>query len=191
MKSSSIIFSVLSLALLSACGGGGDKPVDPASYATTLSYQNPDSTGFRLVKNATASTATRLVLDLVGPSGTQAKGVAFFLVTDGAKAAWVHPTGAAGSCVAPGSVFPLGTAPQLKADKVEGAQVQVGLFQKGGSATTLTDAPLLSLGLNLKGATVAKGAVSLGLASGKQAVVLNADGTLSSITVSVGALSAQ
>jgi hypothetical protein len=189
MKSPSIIFCALSLALLSACGGGGDKPVDPASYATTLSYQNPDSTGFRLVKNATASSTSRLVLDLVGPSGTQAKGVALFLVTDGAKAAWVHPTGAAGSCVAPGSVFPLGAAPQLKADKVEGAQVQVGLFQKGGSAVTLTDASLLSLGLNLKGATVAKGAVSLG--SGKQAMVLNGDGTLSPITISLGTLSAQ
>jgi hypothetical protein len=198
MKTITCILGTLSLVLLSACGGGGGATPtptptptpDPVTYATTLAYQDPAASGFRLVKNA-SSTNTRLVLDLVGPSGTQAKGVAFFLATDAAKVTWVHPTNIAGSHVVAGTVFPLGTSPQLLKDKVQGGQLQVGLFQKGGTATTLGSAALLTLALDLNGAAVAKGAVDLGPQSGKQAVVLNADGTQSTITISVGTLSAQ
>jgi len=131
------------------------------------------------------------VLELMGPSGTQGKGVAFFLTADTTKVNWVHPTGATGSHVAAGTVFPLGNAPKLSVDKVTGNQLQVGLFQKGGTATTLGSAPILSLALDLKSATIAKGTVSLASQSGKQAVLLAADGTLSPITISIGSLNAQ
>jgi len=104
---------------------------------------------------------------------------------------WVHPSGATGSHVAPGTVFPLGNAPKLSVDKVTGNQLQVGLFQKGGSATTLGGTPILSLALDLKGTTIAKGAVNLASQSGKQAVLLAADGSLTPISISVGTLSAQ
>jgi hypothetical protein len=185
--------SVLALTLLCGCGGSGSGDAGPAqpSAATGLAYQDPAATGFRLVKNAGASTATRLVLDLVGPSGTQTKGVAFFLTADATKVTWVNPTGAAGTVVAPGAVLPLGSAPQLAADRVAGGQLQVGLFQKAGAATTLGDAPLLSLALELNGTGVAKGPVDLAPSSGKAAVLLNPDDSLGPLAVGVGSLSAQ
>lgn len=202
MKMARAFVGVFSLVLLGACGGGGGSTspsVTPAPApapspaplsATTLSYQDPEASGFRLVRNASASTGSHLVLDLIGPAGTQAKGLAFFLAVDGSKASWAHPSGTPGSCMAPGTVFPLGAAPRLVADRVDGDQLQVGLFQKGGSATTLGAEPILSLALDLKGSPAA-GAVSLGPASERPSILLNADGTQSPITLHVGSLSAQ
>jgi len=195
MKTSVSVLGLLSLALLTACGGGSAPSgtiTPPPTPASSLSYQDPTAAGFRLVKNTTTSTSTRLVLDLIGPSSTTtAKGVAFFLTTDTSKVTWVHPSGSSGSCIAVGTVFPLGSAPKLLADKVNGNQLQVGIFQKGTTATTLGNAPILSLALDLKGAAVPKGTVSLSPASANPAKVLNADGTLSDITINVGTLSAQ
>ena len=193
MNMKTTLLGTVILLSLVACGGGNNITVggDPQTpSATSLAYQDPAPTGFRLVRSA-ASSGAHLVLDLKGPAGTQGKGVAFFLKADAAKVTWVHPTGVAGTCVAPGSVFPLGTAPQLLKDRVASGSLQLGLFQKGGTATTLADAPILSLALDLSSASVATGAVSLGLESGKQAVLLGADGSLSPISISVGSLSAQ
>jgi hypothetical protein len=198
MKKTLSFFGILSLALLSACGGGGggstasSGTTPPPPPASALSYQDPAATGFRFVKNTSASTGTHLVLDLIGPSGTPAKGVAFFMMADTSKVTWVHPTPSdtSGSHIAAGTVFPLGSGAKLLADKVNGNQLQVGIFQKGGSATTIGTTPILSLALNLN-SSAAKGTVSFGPASGKQAKQMNADGTLSDITINVGTLSAQ
>ena len=191
------LLATLWLAILVGCGGGSSgssQSTQPTTTATTtsLSYQNPSSTtGFSLVQDTAASTSTHLVLDLVGPSGTQTLGVAIFLEVDTTKAVWSFPTTAAGAYVAPGSVILLGSSPQMLASKVQNGALQVGLFQKGGTATTLGTAPILSVALDLNGSSVPKGTVELATQSGKTSVSVNADGTQSNITLNVGILTAQ
>jgi len=87
-------------ATLAACGGSSYAPAPlPTVTPTSLSYTDPTSTGWRLVKDP-ASTATRLVLDLVGPADTQSRGVGFNLKRGAGLAfskfdngGWAHDTG--------------------------------------------------------------------------------------------------
>ena len=132
--------AVAALLGLAACGGGGGiTGVGTGTTGTTpakgtLVYTNP--TGyqgqpyqFALVWDA-ASTATSLVLDLVGPSATPAVGVTFAFDVDATKATWA----ASPALVNNGSLFTLGAGTQLAQGWVAGTggyRLQGIVAQKG------------------------------------------------------------
>lgn len=192
MKTLKLCMFGLVLACFFACGGGGGGgggETSPLPKASQLVYTDPVGSDYRLVKNASSGTTT-LVLDLYGPTGTSAQGVAFFLTVDTTKVDWANAGGADGTYSNPGTTFDLGTAPQLYKDKVTGKNLQVGLFQKTGSVTFDADHPIVSVALSLcSGAT--QGGVSFSATQGKQAIALNPDGTAANITIALGTITAQ
>ena len=181
------------LLLLLACkGGSGSSSTNstPAT-ATALAYTDPTSGTYLLKKNTTLSTTAHLVLDLVGPAGATGSGLSASLSADPAKVSWtnVGAQDAAGTYVQNGTVFSLGTAPQILKAKVATGVLQVTVAQKGTGSPVALNAPLLRLALDLNGSP-ATGAVSLS-ADGTKCLVLDGTGALTPMTVSVGTLNAQ
>lgn len=186
MKSTRYLIGSLLLGSLLACGGGSGGG-SSASTTSKLSFTSTASTSsYRFVKNTTLSTANRLALDLMGPTGTTARGVAVYLAADTTKVDWVNPTTGAttGDLVTLGSAFTLGSAPRLAASKVSGDNLQVGAFQKGGSAATYGSAPILTIAFAKKDGAP-KGAVTFGPESGKTLIALSGDASPSNVTITV------
>jgi len=76
----------LPLALLVACGGGSQP--SPPPRATRIVYAPPSSGAYPLLLNVQKSKDTHLVLDLLGPTGTAGRGVAFHLTADPGQMTW-------------------------------------------------------------------------------------------------------
>ena len=159
--------------------------------ATTLAYTDPTTGTFQLKKNATLSTATHLVLDLVGPAATTGSGVSAAFTVDTAKVAWanVATADAAGTYVQNGTALTLGTAPQVLKGKVTAGVLQVTAAQKGTGSPVTLNAPLVRVALDLK-TLQAPGAITLSANAGK-AYYTDAAGIITGTTISVGTLAAQ
>lgn len=168
------------LLLLTACGGGGGGSSSP-TYATSLTYTNPTSGTYQLVKDPASSGGT-LVLDLVSTAGAPISGVSFSFSADTGKVTWMPFSSA-------GTAFSLGSAPQAVASKISGTELQGAISQKGtGSPLTPSASTVLAkVTLTLKG-NISPGAITF-TDSGKSAY-LNAGG-VHATTVSLGTLSAQ
>lgn len=126
--------------------------------ATGLSYVDPTTGSFRLVRNIAASNAGRLVLDLVGPGAGSGRGIEFVLAGVPTQTQWV-PVAIGESALIQNVAFQLGDAPHLLASHVEDGTLRAGVFQKGESAPPAPyTGPLLSLALELaQGADFASG----------------------------------
>ncbi|MDP1831210.1 MAG: hypothetical protein Q8K67_04050 [Geothrix sp.] len=185
--------AALALAALVACGGGGSTPPPPPPppTATTLAYTDPTTGTYLLKKNAALSTATHLVLDLVGPAATTGSGVSATFSADTLKVTWVNvaSTDAANTFVQNGTAFNLGTAPQALKAKVAANVLQATAAQKGIGSPVALNAPLLRVALDLK-ASQPLGAITFSADSTKSQII-DGTGAISAITVTVGALNAQ
>jgi hypothetical protein len=158
--------------------------------ATALAYTDPTTGTYQLKKNTTLSTATHLVLDLVGPATTGC-GVSATFSADTTKVTWVNVSGAdpVNTFVANGTAFALGAAPQILKGKVAGNVLQAAVAQKGTGSPVALNAPLVRIALDLK-AGLPTGTVTFS-ADATKCQVLDGAGTLSTITVTVGTLATQ
>ncbi len=159
--------------------------------ATTLAYTDPTTGTFQLKKNSTLSTATHLVLDLVGPAATTGSGVSAAFTVDTAKVSWANvATGdAAGTYVQTGGAFTLGTAPQALKGKVTAGVLQVTAAQKGTTSPVALSTPLVRVALDLK-TLQTPGPITLSANAGK-AYYTDTAGVITATTVTVGTLAAQ
>lgn len=187
--------SGLALASLLACsGGGGDNPPPPPppkTVADRLDYANPTSGTFTLVKDASLSTSTHLVLNLLGPAGTQATGVGFYLSADASKVTWAKVGGSDAEFVRNGA-FALGSGVQLLKSKVTGDQLQGAVYQKGTTSPAVTftaTTVLASVALDLKSNVPVGASGNLSAVSGK-AVLSQGSGTPVNITITPGSVTA-
>lgn len=190
-----LFLSAALLALTLACGGGSDTPAAATAAAKGLAYTDPTGTGWRLVKDP-ASTPTRLLLNLVGPSGLKTRGVGFNLqlpasVKAGNFSESGYPIRDMGvyelfntdpyphdGSVLPGS-DPL--EPKLLAGGVKsGNLLTVGIFQKDRRATAKDSGiPLCQIALELDPSMGANSGETLALAIRKARFVAEDVGAFS------------
>lgn len=187
MNRTLLLAPLAALALLLGCGGGNGSSSSPTP-ASSLAYTDPTSTGWRLTKDS-SSTSTCLVLSLVGPSTTTARGVALTLSAPTAKLTYAKFSD--GMYIQDGGVFTLyvsdSTEAQLLAGGVKNGELNLGLFQKGTTQSAKNcGKPLLKFALGLaSGATT--GNTSLTISKAK---ILNASSSpsLEDISVAVGTI---
>ncbi|MBL0311867.1 MAG: hypothetical protein IPP78_03960 [Holophagaceae bacterium] len=185
--------SCLTLLSLVACSGSNNNTNNPPpvkTIADRLDYTNPTSGTYTLVKDTALSTSTHLVLNLMGPVGTQGTGVGFYLTADTTKVTWAKVSGGDAEYVKNGA-FTLGSGTQLLKSKITTNQLQGGVFQKGTTAPAVTftaTGPLASVALDLK-SNVSLGAVTFSSIAG-QAVLTNGSAAPAPIVISYGSLAA-
>lgn len=159
--------------------------------AAGLAYTDPTTGTYKLMKNTASSTATHLVLDLVGPAATTGSGITATFSADTTKVTWVDVPagGTTNTLVQNGTAFSLGSAPQIIKGKVAGNVLQVAVAQKGTGTPVALNAPLLRIALDLKASQPA-GTITF-TADATKCQVLDGTGTITPITVAVGTLAAQ
>lgn len=162
-----------------------------AAPASALAYTDPTTGTYLLKKNTALSTATHLVLDLVGPAAATGSGITATFSADTTKVTWVNVAGGdpANTFIQNGTAFNLGTAPLILKGKVAGNVLQATIAQKGIGGPVSVNAPLLRIALDLKAAQPA-GTITFA-ADADKCQVLDGAGTISNITISVGTLTAQ
>ena len=190
MKKLTTLSTLFVLGTLVACGGGDSKPA-PAPQATSLAYTNPTSGSYQLLKNTTLSSGTKLVLDLVGPSTGTGSGLSVTL-TAGAQVSWVNVNAGdpAGTYVTSGTVFTLGTSPQILKAQVTGNTLIATVAEKGHAAPKALNAPLLRVSVNLKTGIGTTPGTAVTLTPG-ECKLLDGAGNLQTVSLTAGTLTAQ
>ncbi|HJW09029.1 MAG TPA: hypothetical protein VJ483_05295 [Holophagaceae bacterium] len=191
----SVFLGAAALALTLACGGGGGgggTTSTPPPSATKLVYTDPSAGAYQLKKNATLSTNTHLVLDLVGDGSTTGAGLAFSLSVDTTRVTgWTKVAAADAFLVENGTVLNLGAGtPIMKSTTAAAGGTQTlsaAVAQKGFAGSVALNGPLARVAVDLKNGAM-PGSITLTVV---KASVLNSAGTIASAAVTAGSLSAQ
>lgn len=152
-----------------------------------LSYTDPTSGSFRLMKNASLSSGDHLVLDLVNGASEATRGVGFYLQIDPEMAAWAPLSDTDGALVQFVALDPTQQGRPLLIGKADKGLLQIGIFQKGAGLALQggPDVVLARIALTPQGAK--SGPVALSALKGK-AVSLQANASLKAIEISLGQL---
>jgi hypothetical protein len=188
--------TVFVLAGLLSCKGTDSPatatPVPPV--ATSLVYTDPTTGTYLLKKNATLSTATHLVLDLIGPSTGTAMGIAVTLSADTTQVAWVDvPAGGTTAVlVQNGSQFNLGSGTPIMKAKTTGNVLVAAVAQKAPTApVSLNGTTLLQVALELKPGVAQGTVIALTTDAAKCQVLPDTASAPVAIVVTPGILKAQ
>jgi hypothetical protein len=197
------VIAALLLAAAAACGGcsshNSAQPIPPVAppppAAQGVSYTDPAGTSWRLVKDS-SSTATHLVLNLVGPTGTSGRGVALTVHGDASRMTWGKLDGA---YIQDGHVFDLAydptdpNEPRLLVGGVHDNDLLVGVFQKDPSASAKDlGSTLYSIAIDFKADAKLKAGDAIPLSVTKSRMLPEdlSLGKLQDISVAVGSLKA-
>ena len=165
--------------------------VTVTSASRSLNYTDPTSGTYRLIRNTSLSNSSHLVLDLVSSDTQLVSGIGFNISTDTTKATWVKVASADATFVQNGTIFNLGTSPQVQYGKItQGAAATIlsaALALKGSSGVAINGSGgvLARIALDPVG-TGAVGAVTLTIT--KAQAIVQGIANPSSITVNVGTL---
>ncbi|MBL0314042.1 MAG: hypothetical protein IPP78_15380 [Holophagaceae bacterium] len=186
------IFPCLALGLLCACGGGGgggNNTPPPPQKATGLSYSDPSSGDFRLVKD-NLSTRNKIILNLVSPVNGNGRGVAFTFTVDSAKAILTKVAEADTEYVQNGVVLNLGGAPQLIKGIKQDGTLRVTVTEKGSGNAKPLNGVVARIAIQFKpDANLNTGAfISIGVTEGQYLPALGAPQVMN---VNVGNLTTQ
>ena len=165
--------------------------VTVTSSSRSLSYTDPTSGTYRLLKNTALSTSSHLVLNLVSSDTQLVSGIGLNISTDNTKVAWVKVTSSDTTFIQNGNTFNLGDSPQILYGKVI----------SGTSSSTLSAALALrgSTGVAINGsgsilARIALDPLSAGATGAVTLTISKAQANIqgvsnpSTITVSTGTL---
>jgi hypothetical protein len=166
--------------------------VTVTSASRSLNYTDPTSGTYRLIRNTSLSNSSHLVLDLVSSDTQLVSGIGFNISTDTTKATWVKVASADATFVQNGTIFNLGTSPQVQYGKITPSGVSstilsAALALKGSSGVAINGSGgvLARIALDPVG-TGAVGAVTLTIT--KAQAIVQGIANPSSITVNVGTL---
>lgn len=157
-----------------------------APPATSLTYTDPSTGTYQVKKNAGLSTSTHIVFDVVGSGAPTGAGLAFSLTADATRLTWAKVAPADPEYIQNGAVLTLGSAPLPLKGKVTGNVLVGGLGQKGLAGSVALNGVLTRFAVDLK-AGAPTGAAAL---AQTKAQVLQSDGTLATVTLTFGTLTA-
>ena len=134
------------LTVSNTAGASGSSTATVTVNAPTqsLSYVDPTTGTYRLIKNTSLSTSTHLVLDLVSTDSQSVSGIGFNIAVDNSKVSWVKVVSSDSTLVQNGNIFNLGSSPQiLYAKAIAGSSSSVlsaALALKGSNGVAVNGA---------------------------------------------------